>query len=68
MLTYKEKVKQAIASAGTLADVDYLKEKISTTDKINRRTIKGRELTEECLNLVMDKEQKLLFNEEPFYD
>jgi hypothetical protein len=68
MSTYKEKVKQAIASAETLADVDYIREKVSTTPQINRRTIKGRELTEECLTLVTAKEQELLLNEEPFYD
>ena len=34
--------KEAIQKATTLADIEYIEEKLKTTDKINRRTKQGR--------------------------
>lgn len=49
-LTYKEKFREALKSCETLEDFEYLQQKLLTTKKINRRTIKGREFTKELLN------------------
>lgn len=68
MLTYKQKVIEALEKARTLEDFDYIEQKIRTTDKINRRTILGREQTDELIGLVWDKRNEAItqFNLVPF--
>lgn len=49
---YKEKIIHALSLTETVDDLLYIRERIQITDSINRRTIAGRELTEELLELV----------------
>ncbi len=51
-MTYSDKVKKALSLAETADDINLIREKISKTDSINRRTIEGRKLTEELLQLT----------------
>ena len=53
-------VKNALLRADKLADVDYIKNKIETTQKINRRTLVGRELTEELLRECNKRARELI--------
>ena len=59
-MEYKEKIIKAIGFAKTLDDIDYIEEKIKSTDKINRRTLQGRKLTSESLDLTNGKARKLI--------
>lgn len=59
-LTYKEKIEKALDQAQTLEDIDYIYEKINKTDKINRRTKAGRELTKELNSLYYSKVQNII--------
>lgn len=59
-LTYKEKIIKAIELAENLDQLRYIEEKIKVTPEINRRTLKGRELTEELLKLSNQKAHKLI--------
>lgn len=59
-MDYKDKIIKAIGFAKTLDEIDYIEEKIKTTSQINRRTLKGRELTSELLNLTNGKARKLI--------
>lgn len=68
MQTYKEKTIQALNSAKTIEDFDYILEKIQTTSHINRRTKEGRELTKELETLWRKKQEEAInkFNLQPF--
>lgn len=59
-MEYKDKIIKAIGFAKTLDEIDYIEEKIKTTSQINRRTLQGRELTSELLNLTNGKARKLI--------
>lgn len=59
-MDYKDKIIKAIGFAKTLDDIDYIEEKIKTTSQINRRTLQGRELTSELLNLTNGKARELI--------
>ena len=63
--TYKEKVLNAISLAQNINELDYIDEKIKTTLQINRRTVAGRELERELLNLTNQKARQLIENGEP---
>lgn len=66
-LTYKEKATQAINIAEKLSELEYIEEKIQVTDRINRRTKEGRELTNELLILINQKALQLIREgEQPF--
>ena len=56
----KQKILQTLVSLNTLEDVDYLIAKIQVTDKVNRRTIKGRKLTEELLNACNKRAREII--------
>lgn len=58
--TYKDKILKAIEYAETLDDIDFIESKIKTTPQINRRTIEGRKLTDELLNLTNQKARYLI--------
>lgn len=62
----KNKLTTLLTSFNTLEEVEYLEEQIRTTDKINRRTQKGRELTEELLNLCNTRAREIQKTEPPF--
>ena len=59
-MDYKEKIIKALGFAKTLDEIDYIEEKIKTTSQINRRTLQGRELTQELLNLTNGKARELI--------
>lgn len=59
-MDYKDKIIKAIGFAKTLDEIDYIEEKIRTTSQINRRTLQGRELTSELLNLTNGKARELI--------
>jgi hypothetical protein len=59
-MDYKQKIEKAISLAKNIDDIDYLEEKIKTTSQINRRTIQGRELTEELLTLTNKKAREFI--------
>lgn len=63
---YKQKVIKAVSLAGKISEIEYIEEKIRTTEEINRRTKAGQELTQELLNLCSKKALQLTSNEEPF--
>ncbi len=58
--TYKDKIRKAIEYAETLDDIDYIESKIKVTPQINRRTLEGRKLTDELLNLTNQKARYLI--------
>jgi len=60
MTSYKDKVIKALSLAETADDINLIREKISHTDSINRRTKDGRKLTEELLWMCMQKLQKMV--------
>lgn len=58
---------KAIDMAETLEDLDYIREKLETTRKINRRTVEGRKETMEIASLITKKAYKLIeLGETPF--
>lgn len=59
-LNYKERVKLALISCKTVDEVSEIEERIPVTDKINRRTKSGRELTEELLTLCNKRKRELV--------
>lgn len=67
-MSYKETVLEALGKAKTLDDFDYIAEKIKVTDKINRHTKAGRELTDELLSLLQTKRNEAInkYNIQPF--
>lgn len=67
ILNYKNKVIKALALADNLDQVDFIEKKIESTDKINRHTNAGRELTRELLNLCNARARELIkAGEQPF--
>lgn len=56
----KEKVLKSLAKLNTPEDVDYLEQKIKKSSKINRRTVAGRELTEELLNACNTRAREII--------
>jgi hypothetical protein len=58
-MSYKDKVIKALGLAKSFDDVDYVINKIQTTDSINRRTQSGRNLTNELLGLAQIKKMEL---------
>lgn len=57
----------AILKARTLEELDYIKEKLSVTSQINRRTKAGRELSSELLEQINNKGRELInLGENPF--
>lgn len=52
--TFSSRVKLALEKAKTIEDIEYIQEKVDTTDEINRRTIAGRELTKELSELITE--------------
>ena len=67
-LNYKEKVLNALSKAKTLEDFSYIESKIEITEHINRRTIAGRELTENIWELIHNKRNEVItkLNIQPF--
>lgn len=64
---YKDIVKRAIDLAENLNQIEYIEEKIKTTDKINRRTKDGREITKELMAMSWGKAKLLVDKgEQPF--
>ena len=64
---YKEKVVKALERCKNIKDVEVLEEKITHTEQINRRTIAGRALTLELLDLTNKKAHEFINNgEQPF--
>lgn len=68
MKSYKDKVLKALSLAETADDINLIRGKIQSTDSINRRTVAGRQLTDELLvmctqrlNEMIDKENLLPF-------
>jgi len=59
-MDYEEKIIKAISLAKTLKDLDYIESRLVKTDKINRRTVKGRELTRELLGKINIKARELI--------
>lgn len=59
-LSYKERVKLALLSCKKVDEVTEIEERIPVTDKINRRTKAGRELTDELLNLCNKRKRELV--------
>lgn len=55
MTCFKRQFKDLLDTCRTLEDFDYVQEKLETTDKINRRTVDGRKLTQELQNLLIQK-------------
>lgn len=62
----KNKLTTLLTSFNTLEEVEYLEERLRTTDKINRQTKQGRELTEELLNLCNERAIVLQKTNVPF--
>lgn len=64
---YRTTANRAIGLAENLEQLAYVEDKIKTTDKINRRTKAGREMTQELLSLAQEKAKTLIINgETPF--
>jgi hypothetical protein len=59
-MDYKEKILKALSLAENLDQIDYIEEKLKSTDEINRKTKQGRELTEELLALTNKKARELI--------
>lgn len=66
MELYKQKVIKALTLANRIIEVEYIEEKVRTTDIINRRTKAGQELTEELLGLCAKRGLELTKSENPF--
>ena len=58
-MTYKEKIIKAISLTKNFDEIDYIQDKIKTTEQINRRTKRGRELKEELLDLIQQRKIEL---------
>lgn len=58
-MDYKDKVIKALSLSKSFDDVDYVINKIQSTDSINRRTQDGRDLTNELLGLAQLKKMEL---------
>lgn len=58
-LIYKEKIIKAVSLAEDFEQIDYIQDKIKSTEQINRRTKQGRELTDELLNLTQQRKIEL---------
>jgi len=54
------------SKANTIKDIEYLETKIKTSRTINRRTVKGRELTAELLTICNQRALELQKTEPPF--
>lgn len=59
-LTYKQKVEEAISLADNWQTLDFIREKIETTDQINRHTKEGRDLTKDLLKLLDQRIDNLI--------
>lgn len=59
-MTYEEKVKLALSKATTIDDIQYITQKLSITDEINRRTDAGRKLTNNLRGLCNQKARELI--------
>lgn len=66
MLDYKNKVIKALSLTKHIDDVNYIRQKIYVTEQINRRTIQGREFTEELLALCQKRIYELEEYTTPF--
>ena len=62
----KKKVMTLISNAKTLDRIETIEARIRVSPNINRRTVAGRELTEELLNEANTKALKLQKGELPF--
>lgn len=60
MNSYKDKVIIALGLAETADDINLIRDKIKSTDSINRRTLSGRQLTEELLWLCNKRLNELI--------
>jgi len=66
-MDYKNKIIKAISLSKNFNDITYIEEKIRTTSQINRRTLDGRKLTDELLNLTQQRKSELVESgEQPF--
>jgi len=59
-MDYTEKILLAIDYAKTLDDIDHIEQKLKTTEHINRRTLQGRKLTSQLLELTDNKAKQLI--------
>lgn len=68
MTSFKRQFKDLLDTCRTLEDFDYVQEKLEMTNKINRRTIEGRELTQELQWLLLEKKNEAInkYNLQPF--
>lgn len=66
MKSYKDKVIKALSLAKSVEDVYHIRGKIESTDSINRRTVEGRKLTQELLDLTMIRIMELAEITTPF--
>lgn len=57
---YKDKVIIALGLAETADDINLIRDKIKSTDSINRRTPSGRQFTEELLWLCNKRLNELI--------
>jgi len=55
MQSYKTKVILALSLTETADDINLIRGKITSTDSINRRTVEGRRITEELLQMCTKK-------------
>ena len=61
-MTYSDKIVKALSLVETADDINLIREKISHTDSINRRTVEGRRLTEELLTMCTKRLNDLVDN------